>query len=90
MKVFLVKVLIVFIAVFILFQITIGSKITKVENTLNSVSSPGQRDAFKEKIKAEMKKGIEKENYFSEEERVLISQFLKKILRELELIDSTK
>ena len=35
-----------------------------------------------------MKKGIAKENYFKEDERVLISKFLKKILHELEPIEN--
>ena len=35
-----------------------------------------------------MKKGIEKENYFKEDEKVLISKFLKKIFKELELMEN--
>jgi hypothetical protein len=90
MKLFLVKTVIIFVAAFILFQITIGSTITELKSSLNSISDRNQRDMFKEKIKKEMKKGIEKENYFTEEERLLISNFLKKILKELELIDKNK
>ena len=33
----------------------------------------------KQKIKDELKKAVEKENYFTEEERILISNFIKKI-----------
>ena len=40
---------------------------------------------MKEKLKAEMKKAIEKENYFTEEERYLISNFIKKIQDELSI-----
>ena len=43
---------------------------------------------IKEKLKDEMRKGIKKEKYFDEEERVLISQFLKKILKELDLTNN--
>ena len=41
------------------------------------------RISFKEKIKSEIKKGIEKDNYFSEEERILISTFINKLKKEL-------
>ena len=41
------------------------------------------RIQFKEKIKSEIKKGIEKDNYFSEEERILISTFINKLKKEL-------
>ena len=38
---------------------------------------------IKEKILKEMKKGTEKENFFSDEERVILSRFINKILKEL-------
>tara|TARA_Y100000590_G_scaffold466850_1_gene643589 strand:- start:7293 stop:7565 length:273 start_codon:yes stop_codon:yes gene_type:complete len=90
MKIFLIKTSIVIFAIFILFQITIAPQINKIKNQINLMSDPAQREIVKEKIKDEMKKGIEKDNYFTEEERTLISQFLKKILRELELIAPSK
>ena len=87
MKIFLVKSVIVFFATFFLFQVTIGSQFESFKDSLNTFSSKEKRDVFKEKIKDEMKKGIAKENYFKEDERILISKFLKKIFRELELIE---
>ena len=87
MKIFLVKSVIVFFGVFFLFQATIGSQFESFRNSLDIFSSKEKRDVLKEKIKDEMKKGIEKENYFEEDERVLISKFLKKIFKELELME---
>ena len=87
MKIFLVKSIIVFFGIFFLFQVTIGSQLESFKDSLNTFSSKEKRDVLKEKIKNEMKKGIEKENYFEESERILISKFLKKIFRELELIE---
>jgi len=40
---------------------------------------------FKNKLKDEMQKGIDKENYFTQEEKILISNFIKKIRKELSL-----
>ena len=87
MKIFLVKSIIVFFGIFFLFQATIGSQFESFRNSLDIFSSKGKRDVLKEKIKDEKKKGIEKENYFKEDERVLISRFLKKIFKELELME---
>ena len=88
MKIFLVKTIIVIVAVFFLYQFTIGSEISNLKNRLVSFSDPGKREMIKEKLKDEMRKGIQKERYFDEEESVLISQFLKKILKELNLINN--
>ena len=40
---------------------------------------------MKEKLKDEMRKAIKKENYFTEEEKYLISNFIKKIQNELSI-----
>ena len=88
MRKFLIRTIIVIVAVFFLYQFTIGSEISNLENRLVSFSDPGKREMIKEKLKDEMRKGIQKEKYFDEEERILISQFLKKILRELDLINN--
>ena len=88
MKIFLVKSIIVFFGIFFLFQATIGSQFESFRNSLDIFSSKEKRDVLKEKIKDEMKKGIEKENYFKEDERALISRFLKKIFKELELMEN--
>ena len=88
MKIFLVKSIIVFFGIFFLFQATIGSQFDSFRNSLDTFSSKEKRDVLKEKIKNEMKKGIEKENYFKEDEKVLISKFLKKIFKELELMEN--
>ena len=87
MKIFLVKSIIVFFGIFFLFQATIGSQFESFRDSLDTFSSKEKRDVLKEKIKDEMKKGIEKENYFKEDERILISRFLKKIFKELELME---
>ena len=85
MRKFLISTIIVIAAVFFLYQFTIGSEISNLKSTLASFSDKGKREMIKEKLKDEMRKGIQKEKYFEEEDRILISQFLKKILKELDL-----
>ena len=84
MKSYLLK-LIIFLALFIFFELTIGKRLDRLDNVFNSINDTGQRVEFKEKIKKELKKGIEKEYYFDEEERYLLSTFIKKIIQELSL-----
>ena len=88
MRKFLIRTITVIVAVFFLYQFTIGSEISNLKSTLASFSDKGKREMFKEKLKDEMRKGIQKEKYFKEEDRILISQFLKKILKELNLINN--
>ena len=85
MKIFLIKTSIVIFAIFILFQITIAPQINKIKNQINLMSDPAQREIVKEKIKDEMKKGIEKDNYFTEEDRLIIIKFINKLREELNL-----
>ena len=85
MKIFVYKVLFVLIGLFFLFNFTIGYQIRKIENNISNISSEENIKFFKEKIKEEIEAGLEKDRIFNEEERLLISRFLKKIILELEL-----
>ena len=85
MKTFIIKTVIALSAVYILFEISIGSRLDYFQNSLEILKDERTRIDLKEKVKEELKKGIEKENYFTEEEKYLISTFIKKISSELEL-----
>ena len=88
MKIFIYKTIFVLIGIYVLYQFTIGSEISNLKNTLASFSDKGKREMIKEKLKDEMRKGIKKEKYFEEEDRIIISQFLKKIFKELDLTNN--
>ena len=90
MRQFLLKTVIIIIAVYILFQFTLGYRIDGVTTKIKSISNQHQRIEFKEKILSEMKKGTEKDNIFSEEERLILSNFINKILLELDLKRNSK
>lgn len=83
MRQFILKTAIIFVAVYILFQITLGYRINEFSSKIKSMANQQQRIEIKEKILKEMKKGTEKENFFSDEERVILSRFINKILQEL-------
>ena len=82
MKKFIPKFVISLLLLYVFFELTIGSRI---DYFMKIFSDSQTRLEVKEKIKSEIKKGLEKENYFTEEERVLFTNFIKKIRKELDL-----
>jgi len=85
MKIFLAKIFIILIGFYLLFQLTIGLTINNFKQKFILLTSKGQQQIYKEKILNEIKDANKKENIFSEEERVIISNFIKKIIKELKL-----
>jgi len=85
MKIFLAKTFIILIGLYLLFQLTIGLTINNFKQKFILLTSKGQQQIYKEKILNEIKDVNKKENIFSEEERVIISNFIKKIIKELKL-----
>ena len=88
MKLFIYKLLISLFLFYLFFELTVGVRIDRITDKINMFSDHQSRLKVKEKLKQELKKGIEKENYFTEEERILISDFIKKIREELDLNDT--
>ena len=82
MKKFIPKFVISLLLLYVFFELAIGSRI----DTFTDIFTDQKiRLELKEKIKNEMRKATEKENYFTEEERVLIINFINKIKKELSL-----
>jgi len=87
MKIFIYKLIVSLFFLYVFFEFTIGSRLDYYKNTLNSFKDHQKRNEIKEKFKDEIKKAIEKENYLTEEERYLISNFIKKIQSELSTVE---
>ena len=85
MKSFIQKFFISLLLLYVFFELTIGSRIDYFTNIFTDSNS---RIELKEKMKSEIRKGIKKENYFTEEERILIRDFINKIKKELDLDNS--
>jgi len=85
MKIFIYKLLVGLLFFYIFFEITIGSRIDYFTNKINMFSDHQSRLDLKNKLKDEMQKGIDKDSYFTQEERILISNFIKKLKKELSL-----
>jgi len=82
-KNFVYKTLIITLAIIIVFEFTLGRKIAELENKFNLILTKEGRKEMIIKIKDEMRKAIEKENYLSEEEKKLLKDFFQKIQKEI-------
>ena len=83
MKQFIYKTIIILIAVIVLFEFTIGNKISQVYEKIDGVSTKEGRKDSVNKIREELRRAIKKERYLSEDDAKLINDFLGKIRKEL-------
>tara|TARA_B100001123_G_C15263013_1_gene1007323 strand:- start:610 stop:879 length:270 start_codon:yes stop_codon:yes gene_type:complete len=83
MRDYIYKVIIATVALIIVFEFTIGRKFNQVEEISNNFLTKEGRKAMINSLKNEMSKATKKENYLTEDERVLINEFVSKIKKEL-------
>ena len=84
MRNYVYKVIIATIALIIVFEFTIGRKFNQIEEISNNFLTREGRKAMINSLKNEMFKATKKENYLTENERVLINEFVSKIKKELD------
>ena len=85
MKIFFVKTIIVAIAFYIVFELTIGSKIKQAQESILKYKSKTERVKIKEKLIFEIEKANNKDKILSDKDRRAISKFILKIQEELDL-----
>ncbi len=83
MKQFIYKTAIIVIAIILLFEFTIGNKISQIYEKVDVISTKEGRKDSVDKIREEMKRAIKKDRYLSKEDAKLINDFLNKIRSEL-------
>ena len=83
MKIFTLKVLIVSVVFYIIFELAIGSRIDKVENFLQKFNDKGERIKIKNKVLLEMEKANKKDKILKDDEKKIISEFIGKLQKEL-------
>lgn len=83
MKLFVYKSLFACLLIFILFHLTIGYTVRNFESKIRNTFSKDKINFVKEKIKSEMRDGLEKDKILSKEDSILINKFLEKITSEL-------
>ena len=83
MKSFVYKTIVIVIAVVVIFEFTLGSKINEISSKFNYFSTKEGRKEGVIKIREEMKKAVKKDRYLSQEDAKLLNQFINKIRSEL-------
>ena len=85
MKIFIYKALIIVFLSFLLFEFTIGQKIKKIDSKIENLNSKQERQKIANKIRNEIERANQKENILSTKDRELLSKFINKIIKELNL-----
>ena len=83
MKIFIYKTIFVLIGVYILYQFTIGIKISTYERNLKNLTNDQGREQIRNKIRNELKKATEKDQILKTEDREILKKFITKIQNEL-------
>ena len=83
MKLFIYKLLVSLVAIYILFQLTIGLMLKDFEKKIIQIKSQENIELIKSKIREELTNGIEKDSILSAEDAKLIRDFFKKISSEI-------
>ena len=88
MRKFIYKTIIILFALAIFFEFTIGKRLEPIMNNLNLIEDKQERKNLANKIRKEMRKGLEKENILNKEDRVLIKNFIDKLKLELNSVEN--
>ena len=93
LKPFFVKLVAISIAIIIIinliFNILLGERLEKIDKLI-SLGDSSTRNEIKLKIRSELNKGLDKEKIFSDEDKILIYKFFKKIQKEFEDLELVK
>ena len=87
MRIFFYKFIITIVGIFILYQLTIGYTIKKMQQKFYSINVKEQSEFIKDKIREEIKNTIKKDEILTKEDAILIKKFYLKILNEINRVD---
>ena len=83
MKIFIYKTVFVLICVYVLYQFTIGIKISSYEQNLKNFTNDQGREQIRNKVREELRKAISKDQILETEDKKLLKEFMTKIQNEL-------
>ena len=83
MRGFIYKTIIITFIFIIGFEFTIGKRIDPIVENINKFTNEQGRKELVNKLRKEMRKGLEKEYMLNEEDRVLIYSFFNKLTTEI-------
>ncbi len=83
MRQFIYKMVIIVLAIILVYEFTIGKKISQFGRKVEAISSKEGRKETINKLREEIKRAVKKERYLSKEDAKLISEFILKIQKEI-------
>ena len=83
MRQFIYKMVVIVIAIILVYEFTIGKKISQFGGKVDAISSKEGRKETVNKLREEIKKAVKKERYLSKEDAQLIGEFITKIQKEI-------
>ena len=83
MKIFVYKTIFALVGIFILYQFTIGKKISYYEHHLRNLKNDQGRELIRNKVRDELIKATEKEQILDLKDREILKKFIIKIQSEL-------
>ena len=87
MRGFIYKAIIITFIFIIAFEFTIGKRIDPLVENINRFTNEQGRKELANKLRKEMRKGLEKEYMLKEEDRVLIYNFFNKLKTEINSVE---
>ena len=87
MRGFIYKTIIIVFLFIIGFEFTIGKRIDPIVENINTFSDKQGRKELVNKLRKEMRKGLEKEYLLKEDDRILIYNFFNKLKSEINSVE---
>jgi VIT1/CCC1 family predicted Fe2+/Mn2+ transporter len=87
MRIFFYKFIIIILGLFILYQLTIGYTIKKIQQKFYSINVKEQSEFIKDKLREEIKNTLKKDEILTKEDAILIKKFYLKILSEINRVE---
>ena len=87
MRIFFYKFIIIIVGLFILYQLTIGYTIKKIQQKFYSINVKEKSEFLKDKLREEIKNTLKKDEILTKEDAILIKKFYLKILSEINRVD---
>ena len=87
MRGFIYKAIIITLIFIIGFEFTIGKRIDPIVENIDKFTNEQGRIELVNKLRKEMRKGLEKEYMLKEEDRVLIYNFFNKLMTEINSVE---
>ena len=88
MRSFIYKAIIITFIFIVGFELTIGKRIDPIVENINALNDEHGRKIMINKLRKEMRKGLEKEYMLKEDDRVLIYKFFNKLKSEINSVEN--